>query len=535
LGESSRPGVVPWGFESVKQAKYDAGEPPTSWLFRILLVTLCLCSCAHSPPQKVYLTPTALGAELNGDVRTLRTLRPHLDRLDGEFAELREQGQWVKRGYFSPAENDRMEGLLFRFVTAHSALWEITAAYQNMQNPFNDPVLDANAYVLSSQASLLLASHSAFVVAEFADDPIAIAEMNEAFYRMEIPRDRYYELARSITPERLFRLRRAGALARAELANPDSELAHLAAGDAGYAELVELNRALQTKAEARMKAALAVKATTDPEPIHETDESVENGLYIARSVLFKNVSRLKSPMARLIRFSDGQKARVHELLRPGDLILTYTAGYTSDVFIPGAFKHGITYVGSPAQREQAGLRPDAVPAWAPDARNRLPAHIAQTSLADGKPADIIESVAEGVIFNNLTHIMDTHINRMLVLRPQLTPDERRDFLIETFSYLGEEYDFRFDFADSTRQVCTEVIYRAIQGKAGIDFHLTMRAGHVTLSADDIVLYFLHKSPQAFQLVLYAEEDPDGQDHAALILNGEASIERLKTLMKSVGE
>ena len=47
-----------------------------------------------------------------------------------------------------PAENDRMEGLLFRFVTAHSALWEITAAYQNMQNPFNDPVLDANAYVL---------------------------------------------------------------------------------------------------------------------------------------------------------------------------------------------------------------------------------------------------------------------------------------------------------------------------------------------------------------------------------------------------
>jgi hypothetical protein len=131
--------------------------------------------------------------------------------------------------------------------------------------------------------------------------------------------------------------------------------------------------------------------------------------------------------------------------------------------------------------------------------------------------------------------MDTHINRMLVLRPQLTAGESRDFLVEVFSYLGEEYDFRFDFADSTRQVCTEVIYRAIQGKAGIDFDLTMRAGHVTLSADDIALYFLHKSPEAFQLVFYAEEDPDGKDHAALILQGEAGVERIKELMGSVGE
>jgi hypothetical protein len=521
----------------VKQAKHHDRGAPTRWFSGILLVLLCacLCGCSSPPPRKVYKNPTALRAELDGDVRTLRTLRPHLNRLDGEFGELREQGGWVKRGYFSASENDRMESLLFRFITAHSALWEITAAYQNMQNSFNDPVLDANAYVLSSQASLLLASHSAFVVAEFADDPVAIALLNEAFYRMEIPRDRYYELAGSMTSERLFRLRRAGALARAELADSDSELAHLAAGDAGYAELVELNLALQAKAEARMKSALAKKGTTAPQPIHKTEESVANGLYIARSVLFKDVSRLKSPTARLVRFSDRQKARVYELLRPGDLILTYTAGYASDVFIPGAFKHGITYIGSPAQREQAGLSPDAVPAWAPDARGRLAAHIAQASLEDGKPADMIEAVAEGVIFNNLTHVMDTHINRMLVLRPQLTADERRDFLIEVFSYLGEEYDFRFDFADSTRQVCTEVIYRAIQGKAGIDFDLTMRAGHVTLSADDIALYFLHKSPQAFQLVLYAEEDPDETDHAALILNGKAGVERLKELMKSVGE
>ena len=61
-----------------------------------------------------------------------------------------------------------------------------------------------------------------------------------------------------------------------------------------------------------------------------------------RSLLFKNISRLKNPNAHLIRFSPAQKREIYDLLQPGDLILTFTAGYISDVFIPGMFKHGIT-------------------------------------------------------------------------------------------------------------------------------------------------------------------------------------------------
>jgi hypothetical protein len=501
----------------------------------IWLVFLSVFSCAATPPAKVYQTPGALRAELDGDVRTLSAVRPHLEALDDDFVALRKQGEWVKRGYFSVAENDRMEHLLFRFVTSHFALWDISAAYQNMQTPFDDPALDTKAHVVSRQASLLLASHSAFLVAEFADDPVATAEMNEAFYRSEIPRDTYYELARGMTTNRLSRLKRAGALVAKELADPTSQLARLAASDASYRKLIELNKTLQIAAETRVRSALDTKGSSDPEAVRKTDESFGNELYAARSMLFKDVSRLKNPTAELIRFSDEQKAQVHQQLRPGDLILTYTAGYMSDVFIPGAFKHGITYVGSREQREQVGLKPKALPALAPDARDQLAAHVAQASLDNGKQADMIEAVAEGVIFNNLAHIMDTHVNRLLVLRPQLTAAERTDFLVEVFSYLGEEYDFRFDFADSTRQVCTEVIYRGIQGKGGIAFGLTVRAGHETVSADDIVLYYLNEHPEAFQFVLYAEEDPNGTDHEALILTGKTGVERLQALMTSVGE
>ena len=98
-------------------------------------------------------------------------------------------------------------------------------------------------------------------------------------------------------------------------------------------------------------------------------------------------------------------------------------------------------------------------------------------LPDGKEADMIEAVAEGVIFNNLGHIMDTHINRMLVLRPRLTDAELDHFLLQVFTYLGEGYDFRFDF------------------------------------------------------VLYAEEDPNATQHGARVMLGDAGAGRLQALMQ----
>jgi hypothetical protein len=61
-------------------------------------------------------------------------------------------------------------------------------------------------------------------------------------------------------------------------------------------------------------------------------------------------------------------------------------------------------------------------------------------LPGGEDADIIEAVAEGVIFNNLAKIMNTHINRLLVLRPILNDAERIEFLAGVFSYLGDEYE-----------------------------------------------------------------------------------------------
>jgi hypothetical protein len=203
-------------------------------------------------------------------------------------------------------------------------------------------------------------------------------------------------------------------------------------------------------------------------------------LYAMQSSLFKGVSRLKNPSVHVVVFSDAQKQEVFKLLEPGDLILTYTAGYMSDVFIPGAFKHGITYIGSPDDREAIAL---SVNVLTPNQRyntNTLAANLQQSTLSNGTQADMIEAVAEGVIFNNLEHIMDTHINRMLVLRPRLSEAER--------------------------------------------------AGHETLSADDIANY--HLNSEAFDFVFLVEPKPNSESDKSLLFVGAEGESHLEKLMNA---
>ena len=142
----------------------------------------------------------------------------------------------------------------------------------------------------------------------------------------------------------------------------------------------------------------------------------------------KHVGRIKNPATGVITFSEKQYAEVKRLLKPGDIVLTYTGGHVGDVFIPGRFKHGITYIGSPKQRKAAGLDVEKLPGAAGRGALELPPEFRRGKLDDGKDADVIESVAEGVIFNCLRHLMDTHVSRMVVLRPQFNVRERTEFI-----------------------------------------------------------------------------------------------------------
>ena len=451
------------------------------------------------------------GQCLANDAKLQRRLELDGIALQAEFVALRRSGGWGERGYFSAAEHDAIEGLLFRFMVNRGAFWgqlDLTeaAGVEPVSNG-DDPKCQA----LALHAGFSLADSNAFLVAEFFDDPVARKKLNESFYRSEIARDTYNRLFRTLESGTrgqalkhawtLFEQREKTESAPSgwRVADAPEFLALLEAIPRLHRNVVE-NTHIAFAQEAGNVAILEREAnsTKAMAVAHESKLKLESVGYQIRSLVFKDVSRIKSPTAQLIHFAPEQVQQIHNLLLPGDILLSYTAGYVSDVFIPGKFKHGMTYVG--------------------------------TQSAGNTSRDLIEAVAEGVKYSDLDHILDTHINRLLVLRPRLSTAEREEFLVEISRYLGDSYDFQFDFADASRQVCTELIYRGLQGRGGIEFELTQRAGHPTLSADDIVFYHLGETPPRFDFILYAAEDPDqGVAQAKIWLGGEGE-KLIKSLM-----
>ena len=423
--------------------------------------------CQTSVPSRPVMTEEEAKRSIPRGERILNRLAEDNRVLEKEFVALRDSGGWQKRGYFSAQESDRMELLLFRFHAGHHQLAGISERYEGVEGK--------QAQEVRLRAVALGKGQAEFLVRTFEEDQVAVEKLNQPYPRSEISRHTYDKLAGS----------------------------------------------LRNKVERELKA-LGRKIEDD----------IEELSYELQAEVFFGVSRLKKPSAYVVRFSDAQKREVRERLQPGDLVLTYTGGYASNIFIPGSFKHGMTYVGTPSERHAVGLSPERILATSGLPQERgLAENLWRATTSAGRPANLIEAVGEGVKFSNLDHIMDTHIWRMLVIRPCLDSPERIRQLGRTFSYLGEEYDFRFDFADASRQVCTEVIYRSLNGMHGIDFPLTRRGGHVTLSADDLVTYWLEDRPEAFEFVLYAEEAPLTPGHGARVLHGEAGKRYLEMLMK----
>lgn len=131
------------------------------------------------------------------------------------------------------------------------------------------------------------------------------------------------------------------------------------------------------------------------------------------------------------------------LMKPGDIIIRRFEGYVDKWFIPGWWNHAGIFVGG--------------------------------GYGDH---DIIHATSDGVIREDLIDFMRT--DHMIVLR---APEEYRAQAVELAEKAeGAEYDFAFDFTDSIRFSCTELISYCYPSLITGSKHF----GRETVVADDIV-------------------------------------------------
>jgi len=155
------------------------------------------------------------------------------------------------------------------------------------------------------------------------------------------------------------------------------------------------------------------------------------------------------------------------IMEPGDVIITRHDFVASNLFLPGYWPHAALYIGTETERQQLNIELDDVTAqrWVGEIRT-------------------LEAKKDGVLFRSLSETLQ--VDEFIVLRPRLEKAEIARALQRVSRHEGKGYNFDFDFFRSDQLVCTEVIYRAFDGIADIQFKLIERAGRFSLSAEDIL-------------------------------------------------
>jgi len=222
--------------------------------------------------------------------------------------------------------------------------------------------------------------------------------------------------------------------------------------------------------------------------------------YLAQSMVSTWIGdfRLKSRPEHTGLISAEQARELRKVLQPGDILLERRNWFMSNAFLPGYWPHAALYLGDPESLKVLGV--------ADDPRVKRNWRAFTEPEASGHRYAVIEAMSEGVVFTTFEHSVG-EADAVAVLRPRLTDAQRREMLVRAISHYGKPYDFEFDFFSTDRLVCTEVVYRALDGM--ITLPLTPILGRRALPAVGFVKVYAEtrgRDDRPFDLVYFLDAD-----------------------------
>ncbi len=484
---------------------------------------------------------------LSLELKRLKAFSSELDDIAQEMTALHRTVSGKKIEFYSEDEHDRLESMLFRYLVCREALWDVASYYGKRQGLFTSSKDKVKGFIIAYSAALKVQYADTKMVVTFLEDPATVAKLNADYARCRIPAGSFDRIFNAVTSvDHLEAMEASWELFTQEADNPRSRLAKLARSDKEYAALVREIRIQRLYAKAQTDRLLDKTSILFPhmtnrlrqskvtELAADTMKAFKTGLEACGSLLGGVTTALiKAPLATTVHWGMGDLEHMFSLCKPGDIILTVREGYLTNIIIPGEFKHGLTFIGNTAQRRSAGLSKHALGSVPAPVRRRTEQHLFRSKDATGSTANCIEAVAEGVVMSSTRRLTKLAMSKVLILRPILSPSDSVDHLATVFSHLDEPYDFKFNFADTSRLCCTESIYRSLDGRGKLSFTLIKRLGIMTLSADDIIRTFfrtLDAGNPMLEFVALAEEVPGSSDHTGHVVTGAAGLERLRAIM-----
>lgn len=415
---------------------------------------------------------------------TVRGLIEATSQLEQDAPSTAELEQIIARGEFRPSEDEALGFWFARFLTVREGLWSVVNGVNVIIDDPRHPLetdTELRFFLLGYAAACLLVRIDRLMLFRVAGHSIVQRKLNEAFPEYRIPRKQYTRIFSAFVDQgNVLALRDAMIFCDR---NREALMQLTSDPDVGFVarQLDDLESSLNPSKRSYLRRAWS----------YVSHKWRRRGVVTASNVLAavaEAVGRTASEFVEKRNKAVTQDVldTLGDFMRPGDVIVSRHAKALTNLFIPGFWPHAAFYVG-----RQHGRSPDLC---------------------------ILEARKDGV---RLRPLHDTlAVDAFVVLRPQMDEASIARAIERAFSHEGKLYNFDFDFFNSDRIVCTELIYRAYDGIDDLQIPLKERAGRKVLSAEDLLDYSLNA--QTFKPV--AIFGVDGCRDAVVF--GDTVVERL---------
>jgi len=438
-------------------------------------------------------------SSLEKDLGLVQNIITQLDALMDEFPKT--LGSSKGNTLYTPEEEDHIQASWGQFLNYRSILLRIMARYSRY-GEVHSPELRRQSILLSFGAGIILYQASAQVVLMTRDNPMARKKLNEGSPDWDLPDHILNHLRRHITQ--------------------DSTRDALERGYADYLQtFADASQTQEAWMHERIRDAYAFFHSSGLElwstRFRIVTEAIKDFLYHPyydiRAVIATWIGdfryRHPEPLA-----SPEQIDTLMTRLQPGDILLERKNFYLSNLLLPGFWPHSLIYIGTLEDlKEMELLKHSSI---------NIHYQVLQTLEAADSPGIFLEAVAEGVTLTSRRERLKA--DYLGVLRPRLSPQAKKEAILQAFRHLGKPYDFEFDFFSADKLVCSELVYRSYAGH--LVFPLTRILGRYTAPPINLVKRFneTHGTPeQQLDFILFLDGDPD---------NSKASFQKVEAFKKT---
>jgi hypothetical protein len=425
--------------------------------------------------------------QLAAAAQSVLQMGQYLEELKAQTVKIFDPAAMASRGYITPSEEIQLRQLQFSYWKIRNALFEMV--YEIRRDAQQIERATPQEFLVAFAAATLLVDAARFLRELFHRVTVVRRKLDEPDPVYGIPPRMYDNVQKSLTsPYHAWHLWQAAHyydLHRGEL--------HQAAEVHGLETLVGIIERLRERLRPTLwtyvRTRLQVRGRRAVRRIGR--DVVGRGVYALQEALGRGMAEVFVRRGHAPSLPRAIRSQLVSLLRPGDVLVVRKEFAATNYFLPGYWPHVALFLGTELDLRNHGLAEhqyvqprltqlaSATPLTAVLAANEAQAW------DDAAPHPcVLEAMKDGVRIRSVNSPFNA--DSVVVVRPLLQPSEIAVALAQALMHEGKAYDFDFDFCASHRLVCTEVVYRAYDGIAGVQFELKRHVGRFALAAGDIL-------------------------------------------------